>query len=168
MNMIEAVSSGFMSGSSSMMTTSMSKAATSSSSAVTEASGAAADNSFERLFDAFCAANTSKSILKCFDQMCHVLHIDQEAVYEHGLKGGTHLIYPCIKQRTGYWKANDLWKKYDKKASAKAYKRDPNKFKHLNVLIIGCGPVGLRLSIECAFLGHRCTIVEKRDRYGSF
>jgi 2-polyprenyl-6-methoxyphenol hydroxylase-like FAD-dependent oxidoreductase len=33
------------------------------------------------------------------------------------------------------------------------------------VLIVGCGPVGLRLSIECAFLGIKCTIVEKRDSF---
>lgn len=96
--------------------------------------------------------------------MCRLLQIDRERVYEDGYKA-THLIYPCIRERTDYWKARDLWKKYDKKASAKPYKRDPAKFKHLNVLIIGCGPVGLRLSIECAFLGHRVTIVEKRDRF---
>lgn len=95
--------------------------------------------------------------------MCKAIGIDQESVYEDGYKG-THLVYPCIRERTDYWKARELWKKYDKKASAKAYKRDLAKFKPLNVLIIGAGPVGLRLSIECAFLGHRCTIVEKRDR----
>lgn len=119
---------------------------------------------FEQLFDEFLAANTSKSITNKFQQVCLQLGISQDGLYEDGYKG-THLVYPCIRDRTNYWKARDLWKKYDKKASAKAYKREPGKFKPLNILIIGAGPVGLRLSIECAFLGHRCTIVEKRDRF---
>jgi len=35
----------------------------------------------------------------------------------------------------------------------------------LQVLIIGAGPCGLRIAIECAFLGARAVIVEKRDRF---
>ena len=30
---------------------------------------------------------------------------------------------------------------------------------------MGAGPVGLRLAIECALLGARCLVVEKRDRF---
>ena len=33
------------------------------------------------------------------------------------------------------------------------------------VLIIGAGPCGLRTAIECAFLGARTVVVEKRDRF---
>ncbi|CAF0758471.1 unnamed protein product [Adineta ricciae] len=33
------------------------------------------------------------------------------------------------------------------------------------VCIVGAGPVGLRLAIECALLGARCVVVEKRDRF---
>ncbi|CAF1239679.1 unnamed protein product, partial [Didymodactylos carnosus] len=33
------------------------------------------------------------------------------------------------------------------------------------VCIIGAGPCGLRLAIECALLGARCIVVEKRDRF---
>lgn len=33
------------------------------------------------------------------------------------------------------------------------------------VLIIGAGPCGLRTAIECAFLGAKTVIVEKRDRF---
>jgi 2-polyprenyl-6-methoxyphenol hydroxylase-like FAD-dependent oxidoreductase len=32
-------------------------------------------------------------------------------------------------------------------------------------LIIGCGPVGLRLSIDLALLGLKVVIVEKRDKF---
>ena len=79
----------------------------------------------------------------------------------------TRLIYQILKSKTNYWKANELWKKYDKRANLKDYSKPKNvsALKDLNVLIIGCGPVGLRLSIECALLGLKCTIVEKRDRF---
>jgi hypothetical protein len=70
-----------------------------------------------------------------------------------------------IKQKP-YWKANELWKKYDKRLSLKDFsQQSPHFNKDMHVLIIGCGPIGLRLSIECAFLGLKCTIVEKRDRF---
>ena len=36
-----------------------------------------------------------------------------------------------------------------------------NESKDLNVLIIGCGPVCLRLSIECALR----TVIDKRDQF---
>ena len=69
-----------------------------------------------------------------------------------------------IRQKP-YWKANELWKKYDKRFSLKDFSsHSPHFNRDMHVLIIGCGPVGLRLSIECAFLGLKCTIVEKRDR----
>ena len=77
----------------------------------------------------------------------------------------TRLIYQIIKSKTDYWKANGLWKTYDKRAELKEYERLNQTNKDLNVLIIGCGPVGLRLSIECALLGLKCTVVEKRDRF---
>jgi hypothetical protein len=84
----------------------------------------------------------------------------------------TRLIYKVIQSKTNYWKANELWKKYDKKVSCKDYantSKTTNQINksssNLNVLIIGCGPVGLRLSIELALMGIKCTIVEKRDRF---
>jgi hypothetical protein len=36
---------------------------------------------------------------------------------------------------------------------------------HLTVLIVGCGPVGLRTAIECALLGARTIVVEKRTQF---
>lgn len=153
------------------------------------------NSNFEKLFDSFLNANTSKSIVKSFEHICKCLKINADHVFEHGHKIATpnqqlqmfhqyqpysryhdtnknhitittRLIYQIIKSKTDYWKANELWKKYDKKLNTKCYKKESNNKanKDLNVLIIGCGPVGLRLSIECALLGHKCTIVEKRDR----
>lgn len=160
--------------------------------------------SFESLFDSFVQANTSKSIVKSFDNVCKHLKINNKQVFESGYvlnQNGaspyqrvysgkyssglvvansltvasntpsnvlnTRLIYKIIKSKTNYWKANELWKKYDKKANSKDYfiNRQLASYKDMNILIVGCGPVGLRLSIECALLGLKCTIVEKRDRF---
>jgi hypothetical protein len=139
--------------------------------------------SFEDLFEDFLQANTSKLICNLFENIIKLLNIDAQNVFEnfntfilnnnqqqHQLPN-TRLIYQIIKSKTNYWKANELWKKYDKRASLKDYlllsrkQSSNNKNKDLNVLIIGCGPVGLRLSIECALLGLRCTVIEKRDQF---
>lgn len=83
----------------------------------------------------------------------------------------TRLVYQIIKAKTNYWKANELWRSYDRRANHKDYSLSSSSSssasfnRNLHVLIVGCGPVGLRLAIECAFLGVKCTIVEKRDRY---
>ncbi|CAF0965283.1 unnamed protein product [Brachionus calyciflorus] len=139
--------------------------------------------SFEQLFDTFIQSNTSKSIKQSFENLADHLDINLDSVYTHGFKLNasnrgftnrhsltpsttTRLIYKIIKSKTNYWKSNELWKKYDKKANSKEYlNKSQNSSEPLNVLIIGCGPVGLRLSIECALLGFKCTIVEKRDRF---
>ena len=180
---------------------------------------------FEEAFDRFVHANSSKSIGKAFDEICHLLAIDRKQIFEKAAlpinpnassapnKSNryqtvnshhqfylyqnvkpTRLVYQIIKSRTDYWKANELWKKYDKRANLKDYARTTTTrntiinssshhhhhqhqqqhggsgggggaFRELEVLIIGCGPVGLRLAIECAFLGHKVSIVEKRDRF---
>ena len=36
---------------------------------------------------------------------------------------------------------------------------------NFQVLIIGAGPCGLRVGIECALLGARTVVMEKRDRF---
>ena len=154
-------------------------------------------------------ANSSRSILKCFDNICESLHIDRKLIFEKGQVlnapasalsynhhhssishlGSSHnrigptgsgasryyssqskptltrLIYQVIKSKSDYWKANELWKRYEKRVNSKDYAKKLDGFKELEVLIIGCGPVGLHLAIECAFLGLKVTIVEKRDKY---
>lgn len=145
---------------------------------------------FENLFDSFIQANSSKSICKCFENICKSLRINTQQIFEYGYPVNmlakqpvtnsryssvihqqqndtrtTRLLYKIIKSKTDYWKANELWKKYDQKANLKDYAQDLATFKDLHVLIIGCGPVGLRLSIECALIGVKCTVVEKRDRF---
>lgn len=149
-------------------------------------------HTFEELFERFVQANSSKSICKSYENVTKLLNIDTDQVFENGYTfpvlsnqtnttnsrflnylqqqqhpKPTRLIYQIMKSKTNYWKANELWKKYDKRASLKDYlltSKTNASYKDLNVLIIGCGPVGLRLSIECALLGLKCTVIEKRDR----
>lgn len=155
------------------------------------------NTNFDKLFEKFIEANTSKSICKCFQNMTNALEIDTRDVFDNGYSPAecvfspykfshnssfhnyhlqqqhlqqqeqlknTRLVYQIIKSKTNYWKANTLWKTYDKLAGLKEYKRSAAG-RDLHVLIIGGGPVGLRLSIECALLGLRCTVVEKRDKF---
>jgi hypothetical protein len=159
--------------------------------------------SFESLFEAFTQANSSKSIVRAFDQMCKHLKINPKQVSETGFdlntlvsasqqqhrnksysnlsqQGRMHhqvhqpapnytrLLYRIIKGKTNYWKANELWKKYDKRANMKDYmvnRSASSTVSDLNVLVVGCGPVGLRFAIECALMGLKCSVVEKRDRF---
>jgi hypothetical protein len=58
----------------------------------------------------------------------------------------------------------NLWKLYDDRLANKDFSQDL-KLKDVKILIIGCGPVGLRLSIDLALLGLKVVFVEKRDRF---
>jgi hypothetical protein len=140
---------------------------------------------FEELFERFCQSNTSKSINEYFELICKKLNINLKENNQQSSSSSlsssnltrktginqsksNSLLYQQIRSKTNYWKANDLWKIYDERAKLKEYHNktfNQTKSKQLRVLIIGCGPVGLRLSIEFALLGFNCTIIEKRDRF---
>ncbi len=38
----------------------------------------------------------------------------------------------------------------------------------MHVLVVGAGPCGLRAAIECALLGARVIVVEKRERFSRY
>jgi hypothetical protein len=87
--------------------------------------------SFEDLFEDVLQANTSKFICNSFENIIKLLSIDAQNLFENyytislnnnqqqQLQPNTRLIYQIIKSKTNYWKANELWKKYDKRASLK-------------------------------------------------
>ncbi|XP_020283650.1 F-actin-methionine sulfoxide oxidase Mical isoform X2 [Pseudomyrmex gracilis] len=122
-------------------------------------SGNNIDNSPEialanEVFDQFCNANTLKSILGYYRQLCELLKI-RPNVINH--------FYPKLKLKLRSWKAQALWKKFDQRANHKCYNRGkacPN----TKILIIGGGPCGLRTAIEAQLLGAKVVLVEKRDR----
>ena len=69
-----------------------------------------------------------------------------------------------LKSKLNSWKAQALWTKFDKRSSHKCYGRG-RVCAGQRVLVIGCGPCGLRTAIEAQFLGAKVVVVEKRDRF---
>ena len=108
------------------------------------------------LFNYFCGqANTLKSVLRSFRMLCEVLRLKPtEFPY----------FYPKLRSKLNTWKAQALWTKFDKRAAHKCYGRG-KVCAGQRVLVIGCGPCGLRTAIEAQFLGAKVVVVEKRDRY---
>jgi F-actin monooxygenase len=119
------------------------------------------DTRVDELFQLFLNSNCSLQITDYFKQLCDRLSIDLEDYYNR--LPMPCFLYDLIRQKFKYWKADEIWSIFQKKADHKDHilKSDNN----LRVLIIGCGPVGLRLSIELALMGIKCHIVEKRDRF---
>lgn len=107
------------------------------------------------LFDHFSSATTLRQILGLYRNMCNTI----------GLRAGPiNEFYPKLKSNIKSWKAQALWKKFDARASHRAY----NKGMAANgtrVLVIGAGPCGLRTAIEAQLLGAKVVLVEKRDRF---
>ncbi|XP_042224057.1 F-actin-monooxygenase Mical-like isoform X2 [Homarus americanus] len=112
-------------------------------------SAAAAD-----VFEQLCAANTFKSVLCHYRQLCDVLRLKPTNIRS---------FYPKLKSKLRSWKAQALWSKFDKRASHKCYNHG-KACSNSKVLIIGAGPCGLRSAIECQLLGAKVVVVEKRDR----
>jgi len=59
------------------------------------------------------------------------------------------------------WKAQALWKLVDAKVAGGAKKGHAP----LRVVVVGAGPVGLRLAIELQAAGHQVSVIDKRDRF---
>lgn len=141
---------------------------------------------FEEIFERYKNANSSRSIIYFFEIICKKLNIDLKKYYNDKTTQictnntstqstsssstspstnviTTRILYQIIRTKVQHWKASTLWSLFDKRLQNKDYKR--LRLKDMKVLIIGCGPVGLRLSIECALLGLKTVIIEKRDKY---
>uniref|UniRef100_A0A1I8PQS1 F-actin monooxygenase n=1 Tax=Stomoxys calcitrans TaxID=35570 RepID=A0A1I8PQS1_STOCA len=114
-----------------------------------EAAAAAAE-----MFDLFCVATTMRQILGLHRQMCDVVGLRPAPLNE---------FYPKLKTKVRSWKAQALWKKFDARASHRAYAKG-NACTGTRVLVIGAGPCGLRTAIEAQLLGAKVVVVEKRDR----
>ncbi|XP_075163155.1 molecule interacting with CasL [Haematobia irritans] len=114
-----------------------------------EAAAAAAE-----MFDLFCVATTMRQILGLHRQMCDVIGLRPAPLNE---------FYPKLKTKVRSWKAQALWKKFDARASHRAYAKG-NACTGTRVLVIGAGPCGLRTAIEAQLLGAKVVVVEKRDR----
>ncbi|XP_059153847.1 protein-methionine sulfoxide oxidase mical3a-like isoform X1 [Physella acuta] len=112
--------------------------------------------SCEHVFDQFVTAVTCKTILSSFQQLLDLT----------GLRHADHRhFYEKLKAKLkGSWKAQSLWVKLDKRAAHRDYAKQQS-CADIKVLVIGSGPCGLRTAIECALLGAKTVVVEKRDRF---
>ena len=134
---------------------------------------------FEDIFDKYKCANSSKQIVFYFELLCKLLNIDLKKYYAEKntpivtstttsyssiSNNSTRILYQIIRTKYQHWKANTLWNLYDKRLAHKDFSKRL-KLRDIKTLIVGCGPVGLRLAVELALLGLMVVIVEKRDRF---
>lgn len=108
----------------------------------------------DALFDAFIAASQFLETLEVFSKLCKSVNIEPTD-YQN--------TFQLLKARLTSWKCQTLWKKLDKRAELDTYKKKP--CGKNNVLVIGCGPCGLRFAVEAALLGAKVVVLEKRNSF---
>ncbi|KAK9515111.1 hypothetical protein VZT92_025781 [Zoarces viviparus] len=104
-------------------------------------------------FDLFVQAQSCKDVKQHFAALCRQLDIDPKDFRSFYIK---------LKERLNYWKAKELWKKLDKRASHPDYKQGKACTKN-KCLVLGAGPCGLRTAIELSLLGAQVVVLEKRE-----
>ena len=113
------------------------------------------DDARDRLFAQFCEVTELSEIVSSFRSLCGEAGVSPES-YED--------VYPAVKKSLTAWKPASFWELLDKRAVLPEYDSQ-RACRGRRVLIVGAGPVGLRMAIEAAFLGARVDIVEKRDNF---
>ncbi|KFD71045.1 hypothetical protein M514_02619 [Trichuris suis] len=107
------------------------------------------------VFESFVSASTFRGILTSFSQLCCLCNLD--------LSDHFHFYYRLRNSVTS-WKAKCLWDLLDKRMGQSEYAQQ-NAGRNLKVLVVGAGPCGLRMAIECALLGCKVMVVEKRSKF---
>ena len=110
------------------------------------------DQTSDRLFAQFCEATTLDDIVSSFRALCEETGVGASSYNQ---------LYLDLKRSLTTWKPQSIWQLLDKRAALPEFdsqlaccgKR---------VLVVGAGPVGLRLAIEVALLGAKVDVVEKR------
>ncbi|KRY33787.1 Protein-methionine sulfoxide oxidase MICAL2 [Trichinella spiralis] len=103
----------------------------------------------------FIEASTLESALVAYGQLISLCKANRSDNYE---------FYKSIRDKFNWWKVKQLWEMLDKRYMNKEY-LNQQAGKDLRVLVVGAGPCGLRLAIECAFLGAKVFVLEKRESF---
>ncbi|CAI2735035.1 unnamed protein product [Schistosoma spindalis] len=111
----------------------------------------------EEKFDLFCSATTFEGILACFYELC-------DGVISKPTKQSWNIFHELSVNLKSYWKAAALFSKLEKRVKMKQYHHQ-TLCRDVNVLVIGCGPCGMRCAIELALLGAHVIIIEKRHTF---
>ena len=112
------------------------------------------DNHTDRFLE-FSNARDLPDIYASFSSLCKEIQLDP-LCYEN--------FYPTLKSKLQHWKSKSLWDLLDARAALPEY-CGQTACKGKRVLVIGAGPVGLRVAIEAAMLGAEVDVVEKRNSF---
>ena len=113
------------------------------------------NDSRDRIFTRFCEATELNQILSSFTALCQEAEADPDSYEE---------VYPTLKKTFTAWKPASFWDLLDKRAALPEYDSQ-QACRGRRVLVVGAGPVGLRMAIEAALLGAKVDLVEKRDSF---
>ena len=114
-----------------------------------------AEDSRESIFARFCEVTELDQILSSFRALCREAEVDPES-YEN--------VYPALKNSFTTWKPASIWDLLDKRAVLPEYDSQ-RACRGTRVLVVGAGPVGLRMAVEAAMLGARVDLMEKRNNF---
>jgi hypothetical protein len=106
------------------------------------------------LFREFYDSEDVPEIMSSFSALCSEIQLDQAQYYD---------FYPKLKSSVDTWRANPLWELLDDRISQPIYSSQP--CKGTRVLVVGAGPVGLRVAIEGALLGAMVDVIDKRNSF---
>ena len=70
----------------------------------------------DELFELFVNAQTCKTILHTFDELCRKLRIDRQVIGY-----GKRSLYKTLTSKLTTWKCKSLWSKIDKRGAQKEY-----------------------------------------------
>ena len=109
----------------------------------------------DRIFTQFSEVTEVGKIIASFRELCQEAEIDP---------GSYEKVYPGLKKCFTAWKPASVWELLDKRACLPEYESG-NACRGSRVLVVGAGPVGLRMALEAALLGARVDLVEKRSDF---
>ncbi|KAJ4919079.1 hypothetical protein JOQ06_007918, partial [Pogonophryne albipinna] len=120
----------------------------------------------QQLFDGFVSAASCRAALWSFSQLTDLLQLGREEPP-----------YRPIRRQLGYWRADALGAKLERRAARPEYQGPSRKttvritagslkaasLGRITCVVVGAGPCGLRAAVELRFLGARVVLLEKRD-----